>query len=82
VTRHVDLVAVTYSLLRAAPHDPALKQKLQRQLKFDLEDSAPAWRRASQAQSLWSLACLLAAGLTQGQALDSILAPLMAKIYG
>jgi len=81
VARHVGLVAVTYSLLRAAPHDSALKQKLQRQLKFNLEDSAPAWRRASQAQSLWSLACLLAAGLTQGQALDTILAPLMAKIY-
>lgn len=81
VTRHVGLVAVTYSLLRAAPHDPALKHKLQRQLKFNLDDSAPAWRRATQAQSLWSLSCLIAAGLTQGHTLDTILAPLMAKIY-
>jgi hypothetical protein len=81
VTRHVGLVAVTYSLLRAAPHDPALKHKLQRQLKFNLDDSAPAWRRATQAQSLWSLSCLIAAGLTQGHTLDTILAPFMAKIY-
>jgi hypothetical protein len=81
VTRHVGLVAVVYSLLRAAPHDPALKHKLQRQLKFDLEDSPPAWRRASQAQCLWNLSGLIAAGLTQGQALDTILGPLIAKIY-
>lgn len=81
VTRHVGLVAVAYSLLRAAPHDPALKHKLQRHLKFNLDDSAPAWRRATQAQSLWSLSCLIAAGLAQGQALDTILAPLLAKIY-
>lgn len=81
VTRHVGLVAVAYSLLRAAPHDPVLKHKLQRHLKFNLDDSAPAWRRATQAQSLWSLSCLIAAGLAQGQALDTILAPLLAKIY-
>jgi len=81
VTRHVSLVAVAYSLLRAAPHDPALKHKLQRHLKFNLDDSAPAWRRATQAQSLWSLSCLIATGLAQGQALDTILAPLLAKIY-
>jgi hypothetical protein len=81
VTKHVGLVAVTYSLLRAAPHDPALKHKLQRQLKFNLDDSAPAWRRATQAQSLWSLSCLIAAGLSQGHTLDTILAPLVAKIY-
>lgn len=81
ITRHVGLVAVAYSLLRAAPHDSALTHKLQRQLKFNLDGSAPAWRRASQAQSLWSLGCLIAAGLTQGQTLDAILTPLMAKIY-
>lgn len=81
ITRHVGLVAVAYSLLRAAPHDPALKQKLERQLKFNLDGSAPAWRRASQAQSLWSLGCFIAAGLAQGQTLDTILTPLMAKIY-
>jgi hypothetical protein len=81
VTRHVGLVAVAYSLLRAAPHDPALQHKLQRQLKYNLDDSAPAWRRATQAQSLWSLGCLIAAGLAQGQTLDAILAPLLAKVY-
>lgn len=81
IARHVALVAVTYSLLRAAPHDPDLVHKLQRQLKFDLVDSAPAWRRAAQAQSLWNLGSLIAAGLAQGQALDHILSPLLAKVY-
>lgn len=81
VTRHVGLVAVAYSLLRAAPHDSALQHKLQRQLKYNLDDSAPAWRRTTQAQSLWSLGCLIATGLAQGQTLDTILAPLLAKVY-
>ena len=81
ISRHVSLVAVTYSLLRAAPHDPALKHKLQRQLKLDLVDSPPAWRRTVQAHSLWSLACLIAAGLADGQSLDKILMPLLAQVY-
>ncbi len=81
VTRHVGLVAVTYSLLRAAPHDPALKHKLQRQLKFNLDDSAPAWRRATQAQILWSLSGLIAAGLAQGHTLEAILTPLITQLY-
>jgi hypothetical protein len=81
VTRQVGLVAVTYSLLRAAPHDSALQHKLQRYLKLNLEGSAPAWRRASQAQALWSLASLIAAGLAQGQSLEVILSPLITKVY-
>ena len=56
-----------YSLLRAAQHDPALQHKLQRQLELDLEGSVAFWRRATQAQSLWSLALFISAGLTQGQ---------------
>lgn len=82
ISRHIGLVATTYSLLRAAPHDPALKQKLQRQLKFELADSAPAWRRATRAQSLWSLGTLIAAGLAQGQTLPEVLSPLLARVYG
>jgi len=81
ISRHIGLVAVTYSLLRAAPHDLALKHKLQRQLKFDLDDSAPAWRRASCAQSLWALGALISAGLVQGQSLDDVLSPLLAAVY-
>lgn len=81
VSRHIGLVAVAYSLLRAAPHDQDLLHKLQRQLKFELDDSVPAWRRASQAQSLWSLAGLIAAGLAQGQSLDQVLSPLVAAVY-
>jgi hypothetical protein len=36
IERHIGLVAVVCSLLRAAPHDPALRNKPQRQLKIDL----------------------------------------------
>ena len=75
IERHVALVAVVYSLLRAAQHDDALRDKLQRELKITLEGSVPFWRRATQAQSLWSLALFISAGLAQGQSLHPITAP-------
>lgn len=81
ISRHIGLVAVTYSLLRAAPHDQALLHKLQRHLKYDLEGSLPFWRRTAQAQSLWSLATLIATGLAQDQSLEQILSPLLAAVY-
>jgi hypothetical protein len=77
IERHIGLVAVLYSLLRAAQHDPALRNKLQRQLKLDLEGSVPFWRRATQAQSLWSLALFISAGLAQGQSLRTVMTPLL-----
>ena len=77
IERHIAFVAVVYSLLRAAQHDPALQDKLQRELKFELEGSAAFWRRATQAQSLWSLALFISAGLTQGQKLHDIMLPLL-----
>lgn len=78
IERHIGLVAVVYSLLRAAQHDPALQRKLQRQLKLDLEEGSVAfWRRATQAQSLWTVALVISAGLAQGQSLHTILAPLL-----
>ncbi len=80
ISRHIGLVAVAYSLLRAAPHDKALLHKLQRQIEFNLEDSAPAWRRATQAQSLWALACFIHAGLRQGHMLRELMAPLLAAV--
>ena len=80
IERHVALVAVVYSLLRAAQHDRALRDKLQRQLKLELEGSAPFWRRATQAQSLWSLALFISAGLTQGQTLHQVMQPLLRAI--
>lgn len=81
ISRHIGLVATTYSLLRAASHDHALKHKLQRQLKYNLATSAPAWRRATQAQSLWSLATFIAVGIAQGQSLTELLSPLVAQLY-
>jgi hypothetical protein len=82
IARHIGLVAVAYSLLRATPHDEALLHKLQRQLELDLEGSTPFWRRVSQAQSLWALACFISVGLTQGQTLRSLMAPLLAAVCG
>jgi len=81
ISKHIGLVAVTYSLLRAAPHDQALLPKLQRYLKYDLDGTVPFWRRTAQAQSLWSLAALIAAGLAQDQSLAQILSPLLAAVY-
>ena len=80
IQRHVALVAVVYSLLRTAQHDPSLQLKLQRQLKVNLDGSPATWRRATQAQCLWSLAVFINAGLTQGQSLQQIVAPLIRSI--
>ena len=77
IQRHVALVAVVYSLLRAAQQDSDLRKQLQRQLKVQFEDSAPAWRRVAQAQSLWCLGLFISAGLTQGQTLQDVMAPLI-----
>jgi hypothetical protein len=52
IQRHVALIAVVYSLLRAAQHDPDLRDQLQRQIEISLDDSVAFWRRAAQAQSL------------------------------
>ena len=82
IERHVALVTVVYSLLRAAQHDPDLREQLQRQLKVKLEGSAASWRRATQAQALWSLGLFISAGLAQGQSLHAVMAPLIRAIYG
>ena len=80
IQRHVALVAVVYSLLRAAQADKDLQQTLQRDLQVEMEGSAPYWRRVTQAQSLWSLALFLSAGLAQGQALGELMAPVLRAI--
>ncbi len=80
IERHVACVAVVYSLLRAAQHDQALHDKLQRQLKIELDGSLPFWRRVTQAQSLWSLALFISAGLTKGQSLPAIMAPIIRAV--
>lgn len=82
IQRHVALVAVVYSLLRAAQHDPDLRDQLQRQLKITLDGSPAAWRRAAQAQSLWCLALFISAGLAQGQALSEVMHPLIRVMCG
>lgn len=81
ISKHIGLVAIAYSLLRAAPHDQVLLHRLQHQLKYELEGSVPFWRRTTQAQSLWNLATLIAAELAQGQSLEQIMLPWLTKVY-
>ena len=80
IQRHVALVAVVYSLLRAAQHDPDLREQIQRQLKVEFEGNPASWRRAVQAQSLWCLGLFISAGLTQGQSLQEIMSPLLRAV--
>jgi hypothetical protein len=80
IERHVALVAVVYSLLRAAQQDTDLQQTLQRELKLDLDGSVPFWRRATQAQSLWNMALFIGAGLAQGQTLLEVMTPLLRTV--
>jgi hypothetical protein len=80
IERHVAFVAVVYSLLRAAQHDPALRNKLQRELKLELEGSAAFWRRVTQAQSLWNLGVYIEAGLSQDQTLRQVMTPLLRAV--
>ncbi len=80
IERHIALVAVVYSLLRAAQQDLALRDKLQRELKIELDGSVPFWRRATQAHSLWKLALFIQAGLSQGQKLRELMTPLLRAV--
>ena len=77
IQRHIALVAVVYSLLRAAQHDPDLRAQLQRKLEVKFEGNPASGRRTAQAESLWCLAVFISAGLTQGQSLHELMAPLL-----
>lgn len=80
IERHIALVAVVYSMLRAAQHDTGLHTELQRQLEITLEGHPAAWRRITQAQSLWSLALFISIGLNQGRSLNALMAPLIRAV--
>jgi hypothetical protein len=80
IERHIALVAVTYSLLRAAQHDERLLQKLQQHVKTELDGSAGTYRRTTQAHALWTLGTFIATALAQGQPLGSVMTPLIAAI--
>jgi hypothetical protein len=80
IQRHVALVAIVYSLLRAAQHDHALHTRLQRILHVNWEGHPAAERHAVQAHSLWCLGLFICSGLTQGHSLRMILAPLIQTI--
>ncbi len=59
IYRHIALVALTYSLLRAVPHDKGLLHKLQHHIETKLGGSAGCWPHNTQAQALWSLASFI-----------------------
>ena len=77
ISRHVALVAVVYSLLRAAQQDTVLRGILQRQLKLILEGTVAFWRRTTEAENLWNLAVLISFGLLAGKPIEVILTPLL-----
>ncbi len=77
ISRHIALVTVVYSLLRAAQQDTVLRDNLQRQLKLILEGTAAFWRRTTEAENLWNLAVLISSGLLAGKPFEVILAPLL-----
>ena len=81
IYRHIALIAVVYSLLRAAQHDKVLLNKLQRDLKIELGRSLPSWQRAVKAHILWSLALFISSGLAQNLSLHDIMTPLIAAVY-
>jgi len=78
IHKHIALVAVTYSLLRAAQHDHALLHKLQKNIETRLDGSAGDWRRNTQAQALWALVSFIAAALSHGKTLAEVVRPLIA----
>lgn len=80
IGKHIALVSVTYSLLRAAQHDNALLHKLRQNVHTTLEVSAGACRRNTQAQALWALACFIQTALAQGQTLKEVMQPILATV--
>jgi hypothetical protein len=80
VSRHIALVAVVYSLLRAAQQDTVLRDHLQCQLKLVLEGTVAFWRRTTEAENLWNLAVLLSSGLLAGKPIEDIIQPLLQAI--
>ena len=80
IGKHIALVAVTYSLLRAAPHDQVLLRRLRQNVHTTLDGSAGSGRRNTQAQALWALAGFIQAALVQGQTLKQAMRPLLAAV--
>ena len=81
IIRHIALVAVVYSLLRAAQHDKRLLQRLQGQVETKLDGTAGTWRRSTQAQALWSFAVMVSTALSQGQRLEEVMLPVLRALY-
>jgi hypothetical protein len=80
IGKHIALVSVTYTLLRAAQHDTALVRKLHRNVHTTLEGSAGVCRRNTKAQALWALACFIQTALAQGHTLKDLMQPILATV--
>jgi hypothetical protein len=80
IGKHIALVSVTYTLLRAAQHDTALLRKLRRNVHTTLEGSAGACRRNTQAQALWAFACFIQTALAQEQTLKDVMQPILTAV--
>lgn len=80
IDKHIALVSVTYSLLRATQHDKALLQKLHRNVHTTLEGSAGVCRRNTMAQALWAFACFIQTALAQGQTLKDVMHPILTTV--
>ncbi len=75
------MVAVTDSLLRAAPHDQALLHTRQRPVQSVLDGSAAGiWRRNTPVQALWAPVSFVATTLSQGQTLSEVMEPVVAAL--
>jgi hypothetical protein len=80
IGKHIALVSVTYSLLRAAQHDSALVRKLHRNVQTTVEGSAGVCRRNTKAQALWALAYFIQTALAQGHTLKDVMQPILATV--
>jgi len=80
ICRHIALVAVTYSLLKAAQHDKVLLRTLQRNVKLRIDGTLGHFRRNAQAQALWALATFAVTAVAQGQKLHDAMAPILAAV--
>jgi hypothetical protein len=81
IQKHIALVAVVYSIWRAAHHDATLQDSLRQNIRQMAEGSAGSWRRNTKAHALWALASVIATGLSNGLSLKKLMQPILATLH-
>jgi len=81
IGKHIALVAVVYSIWRAAHHDATLQDELRQNIRQMAGGSAGSWRRNTRAHALWSLADVIATGLSNGLSLKKLMKPILATLH-